>query len=241
MKLGLQLGYWGAQPPANVPELIAAAEAEGFDAVFAAESWGSDAFTPSRGGVEHRTCPPRHLGRADLGAYPDELRDARAHPRPPQRWSGDPRARGVGPAGGRGWYGQPFEKPLARTREYVSIVRQVLDRREPVTNAGPHYPLPYTGPGSTGLGKPLKPITHPSGQTSRSGSAPRVRRTRRSPPKSPTAGSRSTTHPASPPCTTHGSTRVSRGRVPVVAGKTSKWRPPVRSSSPTTAPQPSTG
>ncbi len=46
MKLGLQLGYWGAQPPTNHAELVAAAEAEGFDTVFTAEAWGSDAFTP---------------------------------------------------------------------------------------------------------------------------------------------------------------------------------------------------
>ena len=46
MKLGLQLGYWGAQPPAGVGELVAAAEESGFDAVFTAEAWGSDAFTP---------------------------------------------------------------------------------------------------------------------------------------------------------------------------------------------------
>ena len=64
-----------------------------------------------------------------------------------------------GPQVVEGWYGQPFPKPLARTREYVDIVSQVLDREAPVTNAGPHYPLPY--PGGTGLGKPLKPITHP--------------------------------------------------------------------------------
>jgi F420-dependent oxidoreductase-like protein len=66
-----------------------------------------------------------------------------------------------GPQLVEGWYGQPFEKPLARTREYVSIIRQVLSREAPVRNDGPHYPLPYTGPGATGLGKPLRPITHP--------------------------------------------------------------------------------
>jgi F420-dependent oxidoreductase-like protein len=60
-----------------------------------------------------------------------------------------------------GWYGQPFAKPLARTREYVGIVRQVLRRAGPVSSPGPHYPLPYTGPGSWGMGKPLRPITHP--------------------------------------------------------------------------------
>jgi F420-dependent oxidoreductase-like protein len=48
---------------------------------------------------------------------------------------------------------------LARTREYVDVVRQVIARTAPVTNEGPHYPLPY--PGGAGLGKPLKPITHP--------------------------------------------------------------------------------
>jgi F420-dependent oxidoreductase-like protein len=66
-----------------------------------------------------------------------------------------------GPQVVEGWYGQPFSKPMARTREYVSIVRQVLRREAPVTNDGPHYPLPYTGPGAWGLGKSLKPITHP--------------------------------------------------------------------------------
>jgi F420-dependent oxidoreductase-like protein len=66
-----------------------------------------------------------------------------------------------GPQVVEGWYGQPFGKPLARTREYVSIVRSVLAREVPVTNEGPHYPMPYRGPNSLGLGKPLRPITHP--------------------------------------------------------------------------------
>ena len=66
-----------------------------------------------------------------------------------------------GPQVVEGWYGQPFAKPLARTREVVDIIRQVLAREAPVTNDGPHYPLPYRGEGSVGLGKPLKPIVHP--------------------------------------------------------------------------------
>src|SRR5208282_3384067 len=66
-----------------------------------------------------------------------------------------------GPQVVEGWYGQPFRKPLARTREYVDIVRQVLAREAPVTSAGPHFPLPYTGEGSLGFGKPLRPIVHP--------------------------------------------------------------------------------
>ena len=64
-----------------------------------------------------------------------------------------------GPQVVEGWYGQPFSKPLARTREYVGIVRQVLAREERVVSPGPHYALPY--PGGTGLGKPLRSITHP--------------------------------------------------------------------------------
>jgi len=64
-----------------------------------------------------------------------------------------------GPQVVEGWYGQPFPKPLARTREYVDVVRRVLAREGPVTNEGPHYPLPY--PGGLGLGKPLKPTVHP--------------------------------------------------------------------------------
>ena len=68
-----------------------------------------------------------------------------------------------GPQVVEGWYGQPFGKPLARTREYVQVVRDVLARESRVTNDGPHYPLPFPadGPGATGLGKALKPITHP--------------------------------------------------------------------------------
>jgi F420-dependent oxidoreductase-like protein len=66
-----------------------------------------------------------------------------------------------GPQVVEGWYGQPFAKPLARTREYIDIIRKILRRDGPVTNDGPHYPLPYTGEGSWGMGKPLRSITHP--------------------------------------------------------------------------------
>ena len=66
-----------------------------------------------------------------------------------------------GPQVVEGWYGQPFGKPLARTREVVEIIRKVLAREDKVTNDGPHYPLPLTGENATGLGKPLKPIVHP--------------------------------------------------------------------------------
>ncbi|MCW2693567.1 MAG: luciferase family protein, partial [Mycobacterium sp.] len=66
-----------------------------------------------------------------------------------------------GPQVVEGWYGQPFGKPLARTREVVGIIRQVLARQAPVTNDGPHHPLPYRGENAVGLGKPLRSIVHP--------------------------------------------------------------------------------
>ena len=67
-----------------------------------------------------------------------------------------------GPQVVEGWYGMPFEKPLARTREYVGILRDIWARKGPVTSDGPHYPLPLRdGPGVTGLGKPLKASIHP--------------------------------------------------------------------------------
>jgi F420-dependent oxidoreductase-like protein len=66
-----------------------------------------------------------------------------------------------GPQVAEGWHGQPWGKPLTRTREYVEIVRTILRREVPVEHHGEHYDIPYTGPGATGLGKPLKIIVHP--------------------------------------------------------------------------------
>jgi F420-dependent oxidoreductase-like protein len=162
MKLGLQLGYWGAQPPGNAGELVAEAEAAGFDAVFTAEAWGSDAYTPlawwgsstelvrlGTSVVQLSARTPTACAMAALTL--DHL-------------SGGRHILGLGVSGPQvveGWYGQTFPKPLARTREYIDIIRQVWAREAPVTSAGPHYPLPRTGEGATGLGKPLKPITHP--------------------------------------------------------------------------------
>ena len=162
MKLGLQLGYWGAAPPANAPELVAAAEECGFDAVFAAEAWGSDAFTPLAwwGSATRRV----RLGTSVVQMSARTPAACAMHALTLDHLSGGRFVLGLGVSGPQvveGWYGQPFAKPLARTREYLSVLRQVLAREAPVTNDGPHYPLPYQGPGALGLGKPLKPITHP--------------------------------------------------------------------------------
>jgi F420-dependent oxidoreductase-like protein len=160
MKLGLQIGYWGSGLPAAVPAAIAEAERLGFDSMWTAESYGSDALTPLAWWGASTTRLRLGTNLAQLSARTptamamaaltlDHLCDGRV-------------AIGLGVSGPQvveGWYGLPFPKPLARTREYVSIMRAVLARESVVVNDGPHYPLPY--PGGTGLGKPLKPITHP--------------------------------------------------------------------------------
>jgi len=138
------------------------AEKLGFDSVWTAEAWGSDAFTPL-------AWIGAHTKRVKLGTAIAQL-SARTptstamHALTLDHLSGGRVILGLGVSGPQvveGWYGRPFAKPLARTREYISIVRQVLRREQPVTSEGPHYPLPYTGEGSWGMGKPLRPITHP--------------------------------------------------------------------------------
>jgi F420-dependent oxidoreductase-like protein len=162
MKLGLQLGYWGAQPPENHAELVAAAEDAGFDTVFTAEAWGSDAYTPLA--WWGRETKRMRLGTSVIqlsGRTPTACAMAALTL---DHLSGGRHILGLGVSGPQvveGWYGQKFPKPLARTREYIDILRQVWAREAPVSSEGPHYPLPLTGEGTTGLGKNLKPITHP--------------------------------------------------------------------------------
>ena len=160
LKIGLQLGYWGSGPPPNAVELVAEAERLGYDSIWTAEAYGSDALTPlawwgsqtERVRLGTALCQlsartPTAMGMAALTM--DHL-------------SGGRFVLGLGVSGPQvveGWYGQNFEKPLARTREYIDIVRQVIAREDVVSSPGPHYPLPY--PGGMGLGKALKPITHP--------------------------------------------------------------------------------
>jgi F420-dependent oxidoreductase-like protein len=162
MKLGLQLGYWGAQPPENHAELVAAAEDAGFDTVFTAEAWGSDAFTPLA--WWGRATKRMRLGTSVIQLSARTPTACAMAALTLDHLSGGRHILGLGVSGPQvveGWYGQKFPKPLARTREYIDIVRQVWAREAPVSSDGPHYPLPLTGEGTTGLGKTLKPITHP--------------------------------------------------------------------------------
>lgn len=160
MKIGMTLGYSGGTFD-NQVDLVRQAEALGFDSVWTAEAWGSDAVTPAawllasttkiKVGTAIMQMPARTPAMAAMTAMTL------------QAMSGDRFILGIGPSGPQvieGWHGVPYGRPLTRTREYISIVRKILDRKEPLTHDGFHYQIPATGDGTTGLGKPLKSILH---------------------------------------------------------------------------------
>jgi F420-dependent oxidoreductase-like protein len=166
MRLGLALGYWGRGPSADHLPLALEAERLGYDSVWTAESWGSDAFTPLTW-IAARTSRIR-LGTAVAQMAARSPTTTAMHALTLDHLSGGRVLLGLGLSGPQvveGWYGRPFPRsPLTATREYVDVVRQVLRREGPVELTGPagrFHPLPYDGPDATGLGKPLKPVTHP--------------------------------------------------------------------------------
>ncbi|MHB9862242.1 LLM class F420-dependent oxidoreductase [Streptomyces sp. YIM S03343] len=163
MRLGLALGYWGRGPAADHVPLAREAERLGYDSVWTAESWGSDAFTPLTW-IAAQTSRIR-LGTAVAQMAARSPTTTAMHALTLDHLSGGRMLLGLGLSGPQvveGWYGRPFPRsPLTATREYVEVVRQVLRREAPVELAGHFHPLPYDGPDATGLGKPLKPITHP--------------------------------------------------------------------------------
>jgi F420-dependent oxidoreductase-like protein len=162
MKLALTFGYWSAKPSPDVVAIAQEAERVGFDSLWVAESWGNDAFS-------YLTWLAAHTSRVRLGTGVVQL--AARTPAATamaamtiDHLSGGRMMLGLGVSGPQvveGWYGRPSNKPLARTREYVEVVRKALRREGPLENDGEFYPLPYRGEGATGLGKPLKIMTHP--------------------------------------------------------------------------------
>jgi F420-dependent oxidoreductase-like protein len=160
MRLGLTAGYSGATLSVNLP-LVKEAEGLGFDSVWTAEAYGSDAITPLcwigantrkiRLGTAIMQMPARTPAMAAMTAMSlDQL-------------SGGRFILGIGPSGPQvveGWHGLAYGKPLTRTREYIAIVRKILRREAPVEFKGEHYQIPYAGGDATGLGKPLKSILH---------------------------------------------------------------------------------
>src|SRR5919198_2684473 len=159
LKLGLNLGYWGIGPQGEeATDIVLAAERFGYDSVWAAESYGSDAVsvlaylagkTETIGlGAAILQVPARPPAAAAMaGVTIDAL-------------SGGRFIFGFGPSGpqvSEGWYGIPYAKPWGRTREYIEIVRNVVAREGRLEYEGEHFTLPLPG----GEGKALKLNFHP--------------------------------------------------------------------------------
>ncbi|MFE0524267.1 LLM class F420-dependent oxidoreductase [Streptomyces sp. NPDC058954] len=163
MRLGLALGYWGRGPDADHVPLAQEAERLGYDSVWTAESWGSDVFTPLTW-IAARTSRIK-LGTAVAQMAARSPTTTAMHALTLDHLSGGRVLLGLGLSGPQvveGWYGRPFPRsPLTATREYVDVVRQVLRREAPVQMEGRFHSHPYRGADGTGLGKALKPITHP--------------------------------------------------------------------------------
>ncbi|GAA1245248.1 LLM class F420-dependent oxidoreductase [Prauserella halophila] len=160
MKLGYHLGYWSSGPPDGALEAITTAEELGFDSVWTAEGYGSDALTPLAwwGSATSRVTLGTDIVQMSARTPTATAMAALTL----DHLSGGRFVLGIGASGPQvveGWYGQPYPKPLARTREYVDIVRRVVAREAPVTYDGRQYQLPLQG--GTGLGKPLKSTVHP--------------------------------------------------------------------------------
>ena len=160
MRLGLALGYTGARVQVDV-QAVQDAERLGYHSVWTAEAYGSDAVVPLAwlGAVTYRI----RLGTAILQMAARSPAMTAMTAMTLDALSGGRALLGLGVSGPQvveGWHGQPFGKPLGRTREYVAIVRAILARQRPLEHEGEHYQIPYRGPGATGLGKPLRSIVH---------------------------------------------------------------------------------
>src|SRR3981189_459003 len=144
LKLGLNTGYWSSGPPPGIDETVAEAEKLGFDSLWTAEAYGSDVLTPlawwgaSTSKLRLGTALVQMSARTPAGAAMAAM--------PMAHLSGGRFILGIGVSGPQvveGWYGQPFAKPLSRTREYIAILRDVFAPQDQVTAPGPPYPLPY--------------------------------------------------------------------------------------------------
>ena len=203
MKLGLQLGYWGAQPNPFSIALAQEAERLEFDSVWTAEAWGSDAFTPAAWIGAHTVAHPAvHRHRADLGAHAGVVRDARAHARSPVERSLHARPRRVRAAGGRGLV-RPAVRQAARAHARVHRDRAAhpARARSRSSSTASTTGCPTTGRTRGGSASRCARSRIRCAPTCRSCSARRARRTSSSRPRSPTAGCRSTTRRSARRCT----------------------------------------
>jgi F420-dependent oxidoreductase-like protein len=159
VKLGYLAGYWSSGPPKGVPEVFAAADSLGLDSLWTSESYGSDAFTPLAwwGAATSRA----RLGTAvaQISARPPTATAMAAMTL--DHLSGGRFVLGLGVSGPQvveGWYGQRFERPLERTREYVEIIRRVLRREGPLEFSGRQFTLPLATPHAKAIQANLRPL-----------------------------------------------------------------------------------
>ena len=142
-------------------ETVWEAERLGFEAVWAGEAYGTDAVSPVAWVLAQTKKIKAGTGIMQMPARTPACAAMTAMTL--QALSGNRFLCGIGPSGPQvieGWHGMPFGKPLARTREYVAVIRQILERKAPLEHQGEHYRIPYDGPGASGLGKPLRSIIH---------------------------------------------------------------------------------
>ncbi len=165
LQLGYNAGYWGTGPPAGALEAVKEAERLGFTSTWTAEAYGSDALTPLAWWGSHTERIRLGTAIVQMGARTPAATAMAAMSL--DHLSGGRFILGLGASGPQvveGWYGQPYNKPLARTREYVQIVREIVRREAPVDFHGEFYDMPakvVEGNVGTGLGKPLKSTIHP--------------------------------------------------------------------------------
>lgn len=162
LKLGLSTGYWSAGPPAGALDAVKEADRLGFHSVWTAEAYGSDALTPLAWWGAHTEQIKLGTSIVQMSARTPAATAMAAITL--DHLSGGRFILGLGASGPQvveGWYGEPYPRPLERTREYVHIVREIVKREAPVEFHGRQYDLPYTGADGLGIGKPLKSTVHP--------------------------------------------------------------------------------
>src|SRR5215469_6135008 len=161
MKLGLAIGYSRAHLDLPV-KLVQRAEELGYDSVWTAEAYGTDAVTPLAfvAALTKRI----KLGTGIMQLAARTPANAAMCAATVDAMAGGGRfIAGLGVSGPQiveGWYGEPWGRPYYRYKDYVAIMRKIFRREAPVTHDGREISLPYTGEGAAGVGKPLKSILH---------------------------------------------------------------------------------
>jgi F420-dependent oxidoreductase-like protein len=160
VKLGLTAAAFGPEAKLNL-EFIKLAESLGFDSAWTAEAYGNDAVTTATWVLANTTKLKVGTAIMQIPARTPAMTAMTAMTL--DNLSGGRFILGLGPSGPQvveGWHGVPYGKPLTRSRETIAIIRQILAREKPLEFRGEHYTIPASGPGTTGLGKPLKSILH---------------------------------------------------------------------------------